>query len=83
MDDAQARHRSRQTDVQPTQPRRPVGLGGDEGLGLDEDDMREIARVICAALSDAYDDEREELRARTRALADAHPLYPQLSAATV
>jgi glycine hydroxymethyltransferase len=51
--------------------------------GLDEDDMREIARVICAALSDSFEDERESLRARTGALVEAHPLYPQLSAATV
>ena len=41
--------------------------------------MREIAQVICAALSDDFEAEREALQARTRALADAHPLYPQLS----
>ncbi|MCL4286955.1 MAG: serine hydroxymethyltransferase [Thermoleophilia bacterium] len=68
-------------------PMNPSGLRiGTPALttrGLDEDDMREIARVICAALSDAYDDDREGLRERTRALADAHPLYPQLSTATV
>ncbi len=68
-------------------PMNPSGLRiGTPALttrGLDEDDMREIARVICTALSDAYEDERESLRARTRALVEAHPLYPQLSAATV
>ena len=68
-------------------PMNPSGLRiGTPALttrGLDEDDMREIARVICTALSDAYEGEREALQARTRALAEAHPLYPQLSAATV
>jgi len=51
------------------------------GLGADE--MREIAQVICAALGDDFESERESLRARTRALAEAHPLYPQLSGAPV
>ena len=51
--------------------------------GLGEDEMREIAQVICAALGEGYEGERESLRARTRALAEAHPLYPQLSAAHV
>ncbi len=68
-------------------PMNPSGLRiGTPALttrGLDEDDMREIARVICTTLSDSFEDERESLRARTGALAEAHPLYPQLSAATV
>ena len=67
-------------------PMNPSGLRiGTPALttrGLDGEDMREIARVICAALSDSYENERESLQARTRALAEAHPLYPQLSAAT-
>ncbi len=49
--------------------------------GLGTDDMREIARVICAALSADFDSEREALASRTRALVEAHPLYPQLTAA--
>ena len=51
--------------------------------GLDEDDMREIARVICAALSDDFDAERDFLLERTGALIERHPLYSQLSAAPV
>jgi glycine hydroxymethyltransferase len=68
-------------------PMNPSGLRiGTPALttrGLDAEDMREIARIICIALSDSYEDERESLQARTRALVEAHPLYPQLSAATV
>jgi glycine hydroxymethyltransferase len=68
-------------------PMNPSGLRiGTPALttrGLEEDDMREVARVICTALSDDYEGEREALQARTRALAEAHPLYPQLSVATV
>ncbi|MDQ3103198.1 MAG: serine hydroxymethyltransferase, partial [Actinomycetota bacterium] len=47
--------------------------------GLGTDDMREIAQVICAALGEDFESERDSLRARTQALVDAHPLYPQLS----
>ncbi len=68
-------------------PMNPSGLRiGTPALttrGLDADDMREIARVICAALSDDFESERDSLKARTKALADAHPLYPRLTAATV
>ena len=45
--------------------------------------MRMIAQVICAALSDDFESERDALKARTKALADAYPLYPRLTAATV
>ncbi len=68
-------------------PMNPSGLRiGTPALttrGLGAEDMREIARVVCAALSDSYESDREALQARTRALVEAHPLYPQLSAATV
>nr|MBA2521989.1 serine hydroxymethyltransferase [Solirubrobacterales bacterium] len=47
--------------------------------GLGTDDMREIAAVICTALSDDFESAREDLEARTRALVDSHPLYPQLA----
>ena len=66
-------------------PMNPSGLRiGTPALttrGLDGDDMREIAKVICIALSGDFEAEREALKARTKALADAHPLYPELSAA--
>ena len=51
--------------------------------GLGEDDMREIAEVICAALSDRFEDERESLLERSKTLMERYPLYPQLSPAAV
>jgi glycine hydroxymethyltransferase len=64
-------------------PMNPSGLRiGTPALttrGLVEEDMREIARVICVALSDRFESEREALLERTRALMERYPLYPQLS----
>jgi glycine hydroxymethyltransferase len=51
--------------------------------GLGEDDMREIAAVIGAALGEDFESEKGSLLERTRALMERYPLYPQLSAATV
>jgi glycine hydroxymethyltransferase len=51
--------------------------------GMVEDDMREIAEVIGAALSDDFDSQKDALLERSRALMDRYPLYPQLSAAAV
>ena len=68
-------------------PMNPSGLRiGTAALttrGLGEDDMREIAAVICAALSDGFDSDRSALLERSKALMDRHPLYPQLSPAAV
>ena len=51
--------------------------------GLLEDDMREIARIIAAALDPgAGEADLEGLRARSRAIGDRFPLYPRLQAAT-
>jgi glycine hydroxymethyltransferase len=67
-------------------PMNPSGLRiGTPALttrGLLEDDMREIAEVISAALSDRFDAEKDGLTERTRALTERFPLYPQLSAVT-
>jgi glycine hydroxymethyltransferase len=67
-------------------PMNPSGLRiGTPALttrGLVEEDLREIARVITVALSDAFDAEKDALLDRSRALMDRHPLYPQLSAVT-
>ena len=68
-------------------PMNPSGLRiGTPALttrGLSEDDMREIAQVICAALSDRFEVERDALSERTRALRERYPLYPQLAATPV
>ena len=68
-------------------PMNPSGLRiGTPALttrGLLEDDMREIAEVVSAALSDRFDDERDSLSERTKALMDRYPLYPELTAAAV
>jgi glycine hydroxymethyltransferase len=68
-------------------PMNPSGLRiGTPALttrGLDEDDMREIAQIISAALSDRFTADSEELLERSRALMERYPLYPQLAAAAV
>jgi glycine hydroxymethyltransferase len=51
--------------------------------GLVEDDMREIAEVIGAALGEDFEGEKDSLLERSRALMERYPLYPQLSAAAV
>ena len=68
-------------------PMNPSGLRiGTPALttrGLVEEDMGEIAKVICVALSDDFEGEKDQLLERTRALMERYPLYPQLSAAPV
>jgi glycine hydroxymethyltransferase len=68
-------------------PMNPSGLRiGTPALttrGMVEDDLREVAQVICIALSDRFEAERDALLERSRALMERYPLYPQLSAAPV
>jgi glycine hydroxymethyltransferase len=69
-------------------PMNPSGLRiGTPALttrGLGEDDLREVASVIAAALTaDDFEAERDGLMERSRALMERYPLYPQLAAATV
>ena len=52
--------------------------------GFTADDFSEIGKVIGAALTgDFSDTKKAELSERTQALAERHPLYPQLAPATV
>src|SRR5881392_1357736 len=64
-------------------PMNPSGLRiGTPALttrGLTEDDLREIADVICIALSDRFEADKEGLEERTGELMEQHPLYPWLS----
>ena len=46
---------------------------------LAEVDMREIARIIAAALGDGFESERGALLERSRVLMERYPLYPRLS----
>jgi glycine hydroxymethyltransferase len=68
-------------------PMNPSGLRiGTPALttrGLVEDDLREIAQVICVALSDRFEAERDALLERSQALMERYPLYQQLVAAPV
>ncbi|MFM8527091.1 MAG: serine hydroxymethyltransferase, partial [bacterium] len=59
-----------------------IGTSALTTRGFDADDMREVGKVIAAALmADDFEAEREALRERTRALAEKYPLYPQLTPA--
>ena len=49
--------------------------------GLVEDDLREIAEVICVALSDRFEAERASFASAPRA-DERYPLYPQLARRT-
>jgi glycine hydroxymethyltransferase len=68
-------------------PMNPSGLRiGTPALttrGLVEDDLREVAKVICLALSDRFEAERDALLERSRALMERYPLYSELAAAPV
>jgi glycine hydroxymethyltransferase len=50
--------------------------------GFDVDEFREVGRIIGEALTGDWSDSlRSELSERSRALADRHPLYPELTGA--
>ena len=63
-------------------PMNPSGLRiGTPALttrGFGPEEMTEIAAIIATALSDRFEDERESLVGRSRALLEAKPLYPGL-----
>jgi glycine hydroxymethyltransferase len=69
-------------------PMNPSGLRiGTPALttrGMVEEDMREIARIIVAALlGDDFESERGSLMERSRGLMERYPLYPHLSSGHV
>ncbi len=68
----------------PRPPMNPSGLRiGTPALttrGLGEDDMAEIASIVATALTGDFVFEKDGLQARTAALMDRYPLYPQLAA---
>jgi glycine hydroxymethyltransferase len=68
-------------------PMNPSGLRiGTPALttrGLLEDDLREVAKVIVAALGEDFESQKDALLERSRALMERYPLYPELTAATV
>jgi glycine hydroxymethyltransferase len=68
-------------------PMNPSGLRiGTPALttrGMVGEDMREIARIIAAALGDDFESEREPLMQRSRGLMEKYPLYPSLSSGHV
>lgn len=51
-----------------------IGIPATTSRGFDEDDMREIAKLIKLAVLD-FDNSADEVRARVKALCDKHPLY--------
>jgi glycine hydroxymethyltransferase len=77
----------------PNDPRPPavssglrIGTPALATRGFTPEDLREVGRIIAEALTgDFSDSKRADLADRARALAERHPLYPQLSktAATV
>jgi glycine hydroxymethyltransferase len=66
----------------PRPPMNPSGLRiGTPALttrGFEPEDMREVAAIIAAALSDRFEDDLDALVARSKALMERYPLYPGL-----
>ena len=58
-----------------------IGTAALTTRGFQPDDLREVGAIIVEALQpDATDADFDALRARSKALGDRHPLYPELIA---
>jgi glycine hydroxymethyltransferase len=60
-----------------------VGASALATRGLQVDDFHEVGRIIAAALQPDYEAQRADLAERAAAIAERHPLYPQLGAQAV
>ena len=54
-----------------------VGTPAVTSRGFTEGDMDEVGAIICAAAGAGFEDRKEELRARAKALTDRHPIYQE------
>jgi glycine hydroxymethyltransferase len=55
-----------------------VGTAALATRGVQQDDFREIGRIMARALQPGFEDARAELAERVTAIAERHPLYAQL-----
>jgi glycine hydroxymethyltransferase len=58
-----------------------VGTSALATRGVQVEDFQQIGAIMAAALTPAFDTQRQELAERVAAIADRHPLYRQLGAA--
>jgi glycine hydroxymethyltransferase len=60
-----------------------VGASALATRGLQADDFHEVGKLITTALTPDFETQKAELAQRAAAIAERHPLYPQLGAQAV